>query len=218
MIVVDKLDKIFKTGKKEVWALDKVSIRVVKGSYSLIKGPSGCGKSSLLFTIGGLLKPDAGLVLIEGDDLYGIAESKNRNLRSRRIGFVFQTNYLIPYLTVFENIRIVNKVKGIQVTDEAILSMAEGLNLTHRLHHKPCELSVGEKQRVGLARAMIIQPDIILADEPTGNLDPVNTRQVLQYLHEFREKGGTVLMVTHGAEADEYADRIIYMEEGKVIS
>jgi ABC-type lipoprotein export system ATPase subunit len=136
--------------------------------------------------------------------------------RSNKVGYVFQSNYLIPYLTLAENILMVNKVKGVKVTMQDVEALLEDLNLSHRLHHKPSELSVGEKQRAGLARALIIQPDMILADEPTGNLDPDNANQVLEYLDAFRKQGGTVVMVTHGTSADHLADRIIIMKDGNI--
>ncbi|MCT4586942.1 MAG: ABC transporter ATP-binding protein [Carboxylicivirga sp.] len=216
MIVVHQLEKTFRSGKGQVTAVDNVSLNITNGSFTLVKGPSGCGKSTLLFTIGGMLKPSSGSVLLGDKDLYKMNERQRVAYRSNKVGYVFQSNYLIPYLTLAENILMVNKVKGVKVTMQDVEALLEDLNLSHRLHHKPSELSVGEKQRAGLARALIIQPDMILADEPTGNLDPDNANQVLEYLDAFRKQGGTVVMVTHGTSADHLADRIIIMKDGNI--
>jgi putative ABC transport system ATP-binding protein len=218
MIEVKKLVKKFKSGNKSVLALNEIDLKIEQGEFVLIKGPSGCGKSTLLFSLGGLQKPTNGDIQIAGENLYSISERERLLYRSLKIGFVFQSYYLIPYLTVAENILIINKVKGINVSEEIMLEITKRLKIDHRLNHLPSELSVGEKQRTSLARAMIGQPEVILADEPTGNLDPDNARQVLQYLNEFKKGGGTVIMVTHGAEADVLADRQIYMKEGKLVT
>ncbi|MBI9065089.1 MAG: ATP-binding cassette domain-containing protein, partial [Marinilabiliaceae bacterium] len=133
------------------------------------------------------------------------------------VGFVFQSYYLMPYLTVAENILISNQLKGVSFSNDEVQQVAKRLKIDHRLHHKPSELSVGEKQRTCLARAMIVKPEVILADEPTGNLDPENAAEVLRYLNEFKAEGGTVVMVTHGPEADTFATRQIEMKEGRII-
>ncbi len=210
------LSKIFHTGGKEVTALDDVDLSIQKGDFVLIKGPSGCGKSTLLFAMGGLLNPSAGAVRVSNREMYSLTEKERLRYRSRIIVFVFQSYYLLPYLTVADNILLLNKVNGIIVTNEEIIKVAKRLNIHQRLEHLPNELSVGEKQRASLARALVVKPSIILADEPTGNLDPENATEVIRYLHEFREQGGTVVMVTHGTDADKYATRHINMKEGRV--
>lgn len=217
MIEVKGLTKIFNSGGKRVSALENVDLKIQKGDFALIKGPSGCGKSTLLFTLGGLLNPSSGAVRISDVDFYALTETKRLQFRSQAIGFVFQSYYLIPYLTIMENIMILNKVQGLNVTKEEVIQLAEQLNFDHRLKHKPSEMSIGEKQRVSLVRALAIKPDIILADEPTGNLDPENAEIVLKYLEFFHRKGGTVVMVSHGSDADNYASKNIFMDKGGIV-
>lgn len=216
MIEVKGLTKIFNSGGKRVSALENVDLKIQKGDFALIKGPSGCGKSTLLFTLGGLLNPSSGAVRISDVDLYALTEKKRLQFRSKAIGFVFQSYYLIPYLNVMENIMILNKVQGLKVTKEEVIQLAEQLNFDHRLNHKPAEMSIGEKQRVSLVRALAIKPQIILADEPIGNLDPENAEVVLKYLEVFHGQGGTVVMVSHGSDADKYATSIIFMDNGGI--
>lgn len=216
MIEVKGLTKIFNSGGKRVCALENVDMKIQKGDFALIKGPSGCGKSTLLFTLGGLLNPSSGAVRISDVDLYALTEKKRLQFRSKAFGFVFQSYYLIPYLTVMENIMILNKVQGLKVTKEEVIQLAEQLNFDHRINHKPSEMSIGEKQRVSLVRALAIKPQIILADEPIGNLDPENAEVVLKYLEVFHGQGGTVVMVSHGSDADKYATSIIFMDKGGI--
>lgn len=217
IIEVKGLDKTFHAGNKTVAALDNVDLKINKGDFALIKGPSGCGKSTLLFAMGGLLVPSAGAVRISGHEIYSLSENERLRYRSRIIVFVFQSYYFIPYLSITDNILLLNKVDGIEITMEEVRKVAERLNIHQRLDHKPSELSVGEKQRASLLRALVVKPSIILADEPTGNLDPENAAEVIRYLHEFHQKGGTVVMVTHGSDADNFATRQIYMRQGKIL-
>ena len=216
IIELKGLDKTFHTGDKAVTALDHVDFCIHKGDFALIKGPSGCGKSTLLFVMGGLLKPSAGAVRVSDQEIYALTEKERLRYRSRMIAFVFQSYYLLPYLSVAENILLLNKVNGIRVTKDDVLEAAERLNIHQRLDHLPSELSIGEKQRANLVRAMVVKPTVILADEPTGNLDPENAAEVIRYLHDFHEQGGTVVMVTHGSDADRYATRNIRMEQGEI--
>lgn len=198
-------------------ALDNIDLRIDQGEFVLIKGPSGCGKSTLLFSLGGLLKPTSGAVRILNKDIYALSENQRLKFRSQEIGFVFQSYYLVPYLNVMENFMLLNKVNGARVTKDDMSRIAKRLHLEHRLDHKPSEMSVGEKQRASLARALALKPKLILADEPTGNLDPENAEEVLRYLEEFRKDGGTVVMVTHGSDADKYATRNIKVDSGNII-
>ena len=216
MIEAKGLVKIFKTAKSAVTALDDIDININAGDFAIIKGPSGCGKSTLLFSLGGLLQPSAGAVRISGREIYSLAENERLTFRSKKIGFVFQSYYLLPYLSVIENILIVNRVSGIRVTNDKILDLAKGLDFYHRLGHKPSELSIGEKQRVCLARALVVKPEVIFADEPTGNLDPGNAEVVLKHFDQFRQRNGTVVMVTHGADADQFATKQFKMNTGKI--
>jgi putative ABC transport system ATP-binding protein len=166
--------------------------------------------------MGGMLKPSSGEIEVLGKNPFKLSEKERTNFLSGQLGFVFQSYYLIPYLNVLENIMLSRKAGNKSVEKEQAIEIAKELNLEHRLSHKPSELSIGEKQRVALARALIINPKLILADEPTGNLDPENTNEVLKHLTDFKENGGSVIMVSHSNEADHLADITISMEKGKI--
>jgi putative ABC transport system ATP-binding protein len=216
MINIQEITKIFRSNKGDVIALNEVNLEIPENKFVLIKGPSGCGKSTLLFTIGGMLKPSSGKLEVMGKSPYQLSEKERTYFLSTQLGFVFQSYYLVPYLNVLENILLSKKAGNKDVSPEQATKLAEELNIADRLKHYPSELSIGEKQRVALARALIINPQLILADEPTGNLDPENTREVLNHLENFQKNGGSVVMVSHGTEADELADMIIFMEKGKI--
>ncbi len=216
MIKTEKITKIFRSGKRNVIALNEVDLTIEKGEFVLIKGHSGCGKSTLLFTLGGMLNPSSGTVIIDNVSVYNKSEKERAAFRANHIGFVFQSYHLLPYLTVLENILISQRLNKNRVTKEMAVEIAESLNIAHRLNHKPSELSVGEKQRAALARVFITNPNVIFADEPTGNLDPENAKEVIDHLKRYNVNGGTVILVTHDNEADEVADRIINMSNGKI--
>ena len=216
MIKLENITSLFQSKKTSVVALSEVNFQVKKGSFVLIKGPSGCGKSTLLFTIGGMLRPSSGNFMFEGEDVYKWPGKKLLYYRSREIGFVYQSYYLIPYLDVLENILLPNK-SGKQIAKkEDVEALAVQLNIQNRLSHKPAQLSVGEKQRVALLRALIVHPRLLLADEPTGNLDPKNSKIIINQFDEYRKRGGTIVMASHGSEADELADVIFSMEKGGI--
>ena len=217
IIETHKLTRIFRQGRNEVKALDEVGLNIPSGSFALIKGPSGCGKSTLLFTLGGMLRPTSGDIVVDGIPLYQMSDRERTAFRSQHTGFVFQSYHLLPYLNVLENIMISRVLFPDQVTKEKALQLAGNLNLTSRLNHKPSELSSGEKQRVALARAFITGPDVIFADEPTGNLDPVNAKEVIEQLVLFHQNGGSVIMVSHGNEADQFAGILMTMKDGRII-
>jgi ABC-type lipoprotein export system ATPase subunit len=217
MIEIKNLTKIYRRGKQNIVALNDISFQSGSNEFIIIKGTSGCGKSTLLFTIGGMLKPSDGVVEVLGEDIYTMTERKRTSFRSGNIGFVFQSYHLVPYLNVMENILLADRLPGINISEDEALEIANNLNLNERITHKPYELSVGEKQRVALTRALVTNPKIILADEPTGNLDPQNAKEVLEYLSAFHRNGGLVIMVTHGNEADKYATRQIEMKNGRII-
>lgn len=217
MIVLKNITKIFRSKKGDVIALNEVNLHIPENRFILIKGPSGCGKSTLLFTIGGMLKPSSGELEVIGRRPFHLPDKERAAFLSSQLGFVFQSYFLVPYLTVLENILLPKKAGNTIATKEQAVKITKELNIDHRLLHKPSELSIGEKQRVALARAFIIQPKIILADEPTGNLDPENTKEVLSHLDRFRKNGGTVVMVSHGNEADDLADTIVSMNKGKIV-
>ena len=217
MIEVNGVSKVFNSGGEKVTALDHVSFEISGGDFALVKGASGCGKSTLLFAMGGLLKPSSGSIRIGGKNLYMFSEKERNRFRSSKIAFVFQSYHLIAYLSILDNILLLNKLKGIRVSRDEIIDIAKKVNIQHRLYHKPSELSVGEKQRASLVRAMAVKPGIILADEPTGNLDPENAAEVIKYLGQYHDQGGTVVMVTHGAEADLFANVQIQMKNGQIV-
>ena len=218
MIEVKGISKIYKSGKKTVKALNNVSFNIEKNSFTLIKGPSGCGKSTLLFTIGGMLNPTEGEVRLYGKNLYSLTENIRRKEICSNIGFVFQSYHLLPYLSVIDNIKIQNKLPFIKINDEYIMDLIETLQLKDRLNHKPSQLSIGEKQRVAMIRSLASKPELILADEPTGNLDPENAGIVLSFLEKFQSEGGTVLMVSHSSDADNIGSRIIKLKQGRIIA
>ena len=217
MLEVSHVSKVFNSGRKKVQALDEVSFQIDEGDFALVKGPSGCGKSTLLFALGGLLNPSSGTIRIAGKDLYMFSEKERNRYRSTKIAFVFQSYHLIPYLSILDNILLLNKINRIQVSKREITNIAEKVNIHHRLDHKPSELSVGEKQRASLVRALVVNPQIILADEPTGNLDPENAMEVINYLSEYHARGGTVVMVTHGTDTDACANKQIQMKNGQIV-
>jgi len=215
------LHKTYHIGKVDVPALRGVSFAVEKGEFVSIVGPSGSGKSTLFYLIGGLTGADSGKVIIDGVNFTGLSDSARTRLRKSKIGFVFQKFNLLPTLDARSNIDVAIDIAGTNGSrDAAHFDKIVGLlGLTKRLDHRPSELSGGEQQRVALARALINRPAIVLADEPTGNLDSKNSEIVLEMLrHSNQELGQTVLMITHNPEAAAYGDRIIHMRDGEIVS
>ncbi|RKY01449.1 ABC transporter ATP-binding protein [Candidatus Poribacteria bacterium] len=217
MIQLENVTKIYRSRGGEVKALDGVTLRVEEGEFLVVKGPSGSGKTTLLMIAGGMLRPTGGRVLVNGEDLYSMDEGRRARFRAENIGFVFQMFHLIPYLNVLENVMLPAGAKGEKADRERAAELLRRLGLEGRESHKPSQLSAGERQRVALARALFNRPKIILADEPTGNLDPDSSREVFEHLKRFQEEGGTVLVVTHSAEADGYADRVVQLREGRLV-
>ncbi|PYV79917.1 MAG: ABC transporter ATP-binding protein [Acidobacteria bacterium] len=215
------LHKTYRIGKVEVPALRGISFVVEKGEFVSIVGPSGSGKSTLFYLLGGLTRADSGKVLIDGADFTGLSDSARTRMRKSKIGFVFQKFNLLPTLDARSNIDVAIDIAGKNGSrDNAYFDKIVGLlGLTKRLDHRPSELSGGEQQRVALARALINRPAIVLADEPTGNLDSKNSEIVLKMLrHSNQELGQTVLMITHNPEAAAYGDRIFHMRDGEMVS
>jgi putative ABC transport system ATP-binding protein len=213
------LRKTYHVGKIEVPALRGVSFAVQKGEFVSVVGPSGSGKSTLFYLLGGLTRADSGHVIVDGADFAKLSDAERTRMRKRKIGFVFQKFNLLPTLDARTNIEMAREIAGTNGDkDNAYLNKIIGLlGLEKRLPHRPSELSGGEQQRVALARALVNKPAIVLADEPTGNLDTENSDIVLKMLrHSNRELGQTVLMITHNPEAAAYGDRIIHMRDGQI--
>ena len=214
------LRKTYHIGKIEVPALRGVSFAVEKGEFVSVVGPSGSGKSTLFYVIGALTRADSGKIMIDGVDFTRLSDSARTSMRKSKIGFVFQKFNLLPTLDARSNIDVAVDIAGKDgKRDAAYFEKIVGLlGLSKRLDHRPSELSGGEQQRVALARALINQPAIVLADEPTGNLDSKNSEIVLKMLrHSNQELGQTVLMITHNPEAAAYGDRIIHMRDGEIV-
>lgn len=199
-----------------VTALDDVSFSLDAGRFLAIKGPSGCGKSTLLLTVGGLLRPDAGTVRIAGTEPYALSADQRADFRARQIGFVFQQFHLVPYLSVLDNVLAPTLAIGSNNGRDHARQLLDQFGMSARSDHRPAELSSGERQRTALARALLNRPQLLLADEPTGNLDQENSQIVLQALKQFAESGGAVLLVTHEQAALGYADEVLPMRAGRL--
>jgi len=219
-IEAKELRKTYRIGKVEVHALRGVSFGVEKGEFVTVVGPSGSGKSTLFYLLGGLTRADSGSVTIDGVDFASLSDGERTRLRKSKIGFVFQKFNLLPTLSARGNIEIAADIAGRGAPEPVFLKqITELLGIAGRLDHRPNELSGGEQQRVALARALINRPAIVLADEPTGNLDSKSSAAVLTMLRESNKNlGQTVLMITHNPEAAEYGDRIIHMRDGEIVS
>jgi putative ABC transport system ATP-binding protein len=214
------LRKTYRIGKIDVEALRGVSFSVQKGEFVTVVGPSGSGKSTLFYLLGGLTRADGGSVVLDGDDLAKLSDAERTRMRKHKIGFVFQKFNLLPTLDAGSNIQMAREISGNGDKDQAHFNrITEMLGLSKRLGHRPSELSGGEQQRVALARALINKPTVVLADEPTGNLDSKNSDVVLGMLRKSnQELGQTVLMITHNPEAARYGDRIIHMRDGQIVN
>jgi putative ABC transport system ATP-binding protein len=216
MVVLEDVTKTYKTGRGDIKALDRVNMRVEKGEFVVINGPSGSGKTTLLMTIAAMLRPSSGKVCIGGKKVYDMSIRARANFRAENIGFVFQLFYLVPYLNVFENIALARQSTDRGSMTNELERLVKQFGLERRAFHKPSQLSAGEKQRTAIARALLNRPQLILADEPTGNLDVENATAVLGYLDDFHRDGGTVIVVTHASGPEEFADRIIYLRDGGI--
>jgi putative ABC transport system ATP-binding protein len=215
-----ELRKTYRVGKVDVPALRGVSFSVQKGEFVAVVGPSGSGKSTLFYLLGGLTRADSGSVTVDGVDFATLSDAERTRLRKRKIGFVFQKFNLLPTLSARANIEIAADIAGVGPPDPAFLKKITGmLGIAERLDHRPNELSGGEQQRVALARALINRPAIVLADEPTGNLDSKSSGIVLDMLRQSnKDLGQTVLMITHNPEAASYGDRIVHMRDGEIVA
>ncbi len=219
IIVAKDLGKTYRSGKLQVPALRNASFSIEQGEFVAIVGPSGSGKSTLFYVLGGLTAPTTGSVEIDGVDFAKLSDADRTKMRGEKIGFVFQRFNLLPTLSAMGNVEIAHEISGVkEPLDRPLLDHLSGLlGIAGRLHHRPNELSGGEQQRVAIARALITKPAIVLADEPTGNLDTENSDAVLAMLRRSNEDlKQTVLMITHNPEAAQIADRILYMRDGTI--
>lgn len=216
MIKFQNVSKKYKKRNKIVKALDDVSFEVNKGDFIAVVGPSGSGKSTFLLTLGGMLTPESGKVIIENDSIYDLNYDQRSLIRQKKIGFVFQTHNLIPYLTAKENVQLPLMIAGAnkEVQEKKAEELLEKLGLGDRLDHKPSELSIGQQQRVALARVLANNPSIILADEPTGSLDPESRQKVIAFLTDLNKQGKTIIFVTHDLQNIASVKKVYKIDEG----
>jgi len=217
MVTLENVAKTYRTRQGQIKALENINLKIDKGQFVIIRGPSGSGKTSLLMTLGTMLKPSSGAVMFDGKNVYKLSASARALFRGKNIGFVFQMFHLIPYLSLLENV-LLAQTRDNSKTDyyDKANELLERLGLGDRVFHRPAQLSAGEKQRAAIARALLNEPKILLADEPTGNLDPKNAAEVVKHLRDFQANGGTVILATHGVLAEKSANRIVSLEKGLV--
>jgi ABC-type lipoprotein export system ATPase subunit len=213
VICFQHVSKVYETPQGPVTALADVSLDVAPGEFVAVRGPSGCGKSTLLMLAGGIASPTCGHVIVDGLNLGTLSSQQRARFRAEAVGFVFQMFHLLPYLSVLDNVLVAATRARARLKAGELL---ERFQLGHRLQHRPAQLSVGERQRVAIARALLNEPRLVLADEPTGNLDPANAAGVLEILSDFHRGGGTVLLVTHDESAASQAERVVTLLEGRI--
>jgi putative ABC transport system ATP-binding protein len=218
ILKTENLWKIYRTGKVDVPALRGVDIQILPGEFVSIMGPSGCGKSTMLHVIGGLAQATRGKVLLDGNDLTSMTDAARTMLRRHKVGFVFQRFNLLPTLDAYHNIVLAQHIRADGFDPHRFDVVADLLGITSRLKHKPSEMSGGEQQRVAIARAIVCEPKIVLADEPTGNLDTKSSEAVLNLLASLnKDLGQTIVMITHNPEAAAYGHRVLHMRDGLVV-
>ena len=219
MLCMENVTKTYQLRRQTVVALNSATLDIPEGDFVSLVGPSGSGKSTLLVMLGGMLSPTSGRVLLKGESMYDLNADGRARLRRASVGFVFQTFNLISYLSAQENVQIPLYLSGqtdVAQRDRAA-ELLERVGLGDRLDHKPSELSVGQQQRVALARMLANDPAVILADEPTGNLDPETSDQIIGFFEDFNREGRTVVMVTHNPDAAERAKRVLKLRDGRVV-
>lgn len=220
MIRTIELSRVFRTDEVETTALNKVNFEVTKGEFVAVMGPSGCGKSTLLNIIGFIDEPTDGSYYFEGMDVTRLRESQRTVMRRENIGFIFQSFYLIDAFNVFENVElplIYMRVRE-SLRKKRVEGLLESLKIGHRKYHYPQQLSGGQQQRVAIARAMVAEPKLILADEPTGNLDSKNGMEVMKVLSELNREGTTIVMVTHSERDSSFAHRVVHLLDGRIVT
>ena len=218
-ITLTNIKKVFRTEEIDTWALREVSLEVKNGEFVAIMGPSGCGKTTLLNIMGLLDTPTEGTYMLNGKDVSQLPERERTNIRRGTIGFVFQSFNLIDDLDVYENVELPLLYMGVPAKErkKRVTEMLDRMAMSHRRKHFPCQLSGGQQQRVAVARAVVSNPKIILADEPTGNLDSKNSKEVMDLLLQLHEQGTTIVMVTHSQHNASFADRIINLFDGQIV-
>jgi putative ABC transport system ATP-binding protein len=216
---MENVSKSYQHRGQVVKALDQATVDIANGDFVSVVGPSGSGKSTLLLMLGGMLSPSSGRVLLEDESIYDLTSDGRARLRKENVGFVFQTFNLVPYLTALENVQVPMYLAGTdeKTQEEAATALLRRVGLGDRLDHKPAELSVGQQQRVALARMLANDPAVILADEPTGNLDPETADQIIGFLEEFNQEGRTIVMVTHDPRAAARARRTLRLAQGRIV-
>ena len=220
MIQINDISKVFRTSEVETVALNHVNLEVKEGEFVAIMGPSGCGKSTLLNILGLLDNPTEGSYKLLGEEVAGLHEKERTRVRKGKIGFVFQSFNLIDELNVFENVELPLTYLGIKAAERKrmVTELLQRMNISHRAKHLPQQLSGGQQQRVAIARAVVTNPKLILADEPTGNLDSKNGKEVMDLLTELNRQGTTVVMVTHSRHDAGFAHRTIHLFDGSVVA
>lgn len=220
MIKMHDLTKVYRTSSVETTALNHVNLEIEAGEFIAVMGPSGCGKSTLLNIMGMLDSPTSGSYAFDGEQVEGYSESKLADLRKRSIGFIFQSFNLVDELSVAENVMLPLLYQKVPTAERAerVQAVLERINIAHRADHRPQQLSGGQQQRVAVARAVVTNPKLILADEPTGNLDSVNGEEVLNLLGSLNEEGTTIVMVTHDQSHADHASRVVNVLDGRILS
>lgn len=217
MVALENVAKTYQTRRGQIRALGDINLQIDIGEFVVIRGPSGSGKTTLLMTLGAMLKPSSGTIMFGDTNVYMLSASERALFRGKNIGFVFQMFHLIPYLTLVENV-LLGRMHDNSKTDyhDKAKELLERLGLSDRIFHRPAQLSAGEKQRAAIARALLNEPKILLADEPTGNLDPENAAEVVKHLRDFQANGGIVILATHGDQAEKSANRIVSLKRGLI--
>lgn len=217
MIETIHLTRSYQLGKNQLAVLNDINLSIAKGEKVFLCGPSGAGKTTLLYTLAGLERPQEGQVIIDGTDLYALSRSAQARFRNQRMGYIFQNYHLLPELTALENVMVPGAIGGLDQRDAAKAAL-ERVGLHHRLDHLPTELSGGEQQRVAIARAIVHQPDLLFADEPTGNLDSRNSAAIMQLLLELvQENKSTLVVVTHDPSLANQGDRLLTLQDGRLV-
>ena len=219
MLTMEKVTKRYKHRRSDVYALQDASVEFGTGEFVSVVGPSGSGKSTLLLMLGGMLTPSSGKVTLQGISLYDLSPNERARMRKQHVGFVFQSFNLVPYLTALENVKIPLFLSGVAEDAQELRAreLLDRVGLADRIDHKPAELSIGQQQRVALARMLANDPQLILADEPTGNLDPETSSMVLNFFEQFISEGRTIVMVTHDPRAAERDRRWLRIDGGRIV-